>query len=307
MPNKNKFTKPALNLDNKIKLLKKRGLIFNDEPKAKHDLIFFWYFRLTWYFKTFQDKKTNAFHKWTTFEQVIELYIFDRKLRILTLDAVEKIEVALKANISDNLAEQFWVFWYLNINLFDLKNTKNLEIYSKFISKLKWIRRRSSSLFIKEYFKKYDENYLPSWMLFEECTIWEISNIYNVLKSKHRQDISNIYWLYELDLQIWIKILMNLRNISAHHSRLWNKEYIIKPRLKDKVFWSIYQKWVAKNNNIQEIFPNYYNNALIINYMLNHINKNLWWLDDLEKLFNEYTSISIEKMWFNRQSWKNNF
>ena len=66
MSQKQNFDKPGLSLDEKIKLLQSRWLIIDDEEKAKHDLLHIWYFRLTWYFKFYQDKETNVFKEWTT-------------------------------------------------------------------------------------------------------------------------------------------------------------------------------------------------------------------------------------------------
>jgi len=296
------FNKPVLNIDEKIKLLKERDLIFEDEEKEKHYLQHIWYFRLTWYFKFFQDKENNIFKEWTTFKKVLDLYIFDRKLRLLTLDAIEKIEISLKANINDYMTENFWVFWYLEEELFFLESNKEKEIYENFIEKVNNIQNKSSSIFIKEYFKKYDEKYLPSWMLFEELTIWELSNVYRIIKTDFRQKIANNFWVYQLDFKIWIHLLTNIRNISAHHSRLWNKEYIVKPRKKDKILWNKYLTSYNKDN-IEVVISNFFNATLIINYLLKIINKNFNWLDDLEKLFEEFPEIPKEKMWFT-DNWK---
>lgn len=301
-----KFNKPALKLDEKINLLENRWLIIKDKEKAKHYLQHIWYFRLTWYFKFYQNKETNLFYDWITFDKIIDLYSFDRKLRLLTLDAIEKIEVSLKSNINDYMSEKFSCNWYFNNKLFSLENEKNLEIYNNLDLKIKSIQKKSSSIFVKEFFKKYNDEYIPSWMLFEEITIWELSNIYRLLKTEFKQQIADSFWVYQLDLQIWIQLLVNIRNICAHHSRLWNKEYVVKLRLRDKTFWNKYLMWEIKNFNTPEVLPNYYNATLIINYLLTHINKNFSRLYDLEKLFNDFEEVDKIKMWF-MKNWKNNF
>lgn len=304
MSEKLKFEKPALTLDEKIQLLKKRWLIIEDEENAKHDLAHIWYYRLSWYFKYFQDKQTNIFRERTTFQQVVELYSFDRKLRLLTLDAIEKIEVSLKSHINYILYKDFWFHWYLNVDLFNLENVKNREIYENLISKINSIQEKSSSLFVKEFFNKYSDEYLPSWMLFEELTIWELSNIYRLLKTDLKQQIANNFWVYQLDLQIWIQLLVNIRNICAHHSRLWNKEYVVKPRVKDKMLWWKFSTYI-NTDSIKVVIPNYYNTTLIINYLLSHINKDFSWLDDLERLLWD-SEIDKTKMWF-FEKWRDNF
>ncbi len=296
MSEKIKFSKPILNIDEKIKLLKeKRWLIIEDEEKAKHDLLHIWYFRLTWYFKFFQDKETNIFKEWTTFKQVVDLYSFDRKLRLLTLDAIEKIEISLKSNINYTLYKDYWAFWYLNRDLFYLKSENFLNIYDWLLLLIKEKQTNSSSIFVKNYFEKYEWEYLPSWMLFEELTIWEVSNIYRTLKWNIQKDISRVYWIDFIDLNNWIQLIRTIRNISAHQARLWNREYIIKLSKDDKTIWNKLQRYIDETD---EVIPNYYNTTLVLNYLLQKINKNFSRLDDLKDLFNEYSTIDKEKMWF---------
>ena len=305
MSSKINFDKPVLNINKKIELLKERGLIFNDEENEKSDLQHIWYFRLTWYFKFFQNKENNLFLKWTTFKQVLDLYIFDRKLRLLTLDAVEKIEVSLKANINDYMSEEHWIYWYLDESLFSLEKIENIEIYKKFKKNIvKNIQTKEKALFVKEFFKKYDEKFLPGWMLFEELTIWSVSTIFNILKWDYCKKISENYNVYYVDLRKWLNLIVQIRNISAHYSRLWNNNYKVRPRIQDTVFKEFYL--TESNWNQKEVISNYYNFSLITNYLLKKINNNLNWLEDLDKLFLEFPSVPKIKMWFDK-NWKENF
>lgn len=306
MLKKQKFKKPALILDEQILLLQSRWLIIDDNEKAKHDLLHIWYFRLTWYFKFFQDKVSNVFKEWTTFKQVIDLYSFDRKLRLLTLDAIEKIEVSLKSNINYTLYKDYWAFWYLDKSLFSLDKDENKDIYKDFIKKIKVIQRKQKSIFVKEYFLKYKDKYLPSWMLFEELTIWNISTILNILKSDHSKKIALNYDTYYVDLRKWLNLLVQVRNISAHHSRLWNNDYKVRPRIEDVIFKGIFL--IEINSWNKEVISNYYNTCLIINFLLKKINKNLeiHWLENIVNLFNEFPWIDISKMWF-IDTWEDKF
>gem|GEM_PF-5733808 len=89
-------------------------------------------------------------------------------------------------------------------------------------------------------------------------------------------------------------MLVQVRNISAHHSRLWNNDYLIKPRVQDVIFKNVFL--LEKNNNTNEVSSNYYNTALIINYLLKCINKNFSWFDDLKKLFDDFSEVDKTKM-----------
>jgi abortive infection bacteriophage resistance protein len=142
-------------------------------------------------------------------------------------------------------------------------------------------------------------------MLFEELTFWEVVNIYKILKKEYKKNIIKNYNSDLADFWTRLILLKKLRNISAHYWRLWNNEYDVWLKTEDKVFWSLFQKRIVKNFE-NEAIANYYNSSLIVNYLLKHININLWWLSDLENLFNEYKEISIEKMWF-IENWKEKF
>lgn len=315
----NNFTKPPKTIDQLYDILIERWLKVNNknsnfiinffsknntEKEIKKDLKHIWYFRLTWYLKYFQDDNNN-FYDWITFKKVLDHYIFDRKLRLLTFDAIEKIEISVKSSMNHYMTINFWIHWYLNESLFQLTNEKKIDMYKKFIKKVEKINEKPNSVFVKSYFEKYtSEKYLPSWMLIEELTIWEISTVYNLLKTSHRISISKVYNTYEKDFWIWLQLLNTLRNISAHHWRLWNKKYITKLKIEDVTF----KKYFQTKPNIDwknEVIPNYYNAILVIYYLLNKINKNFWRLNDLNKLILKYKNIvNISNMWLTT-NWKN--
>ena len=96
-----KYTKPPLSITDQIAKLKKRGLNFNDERKAAHYLSNISYYRLRAYTYPFQDNSdpNHQFIKEICFEEIIELYVFDRRLRLLVFNAIEKIEIALRTKI----------------------------------------------------------------------------------------------------------------------------------------------------------------------------------------------------------------
>lgn len=299
MSEKLKFEKPALSIDEKVQLLKKRWLIIEDEENAKHDLVHIWYYRLSGYFKYFQEKENDNFKAGSNFQNVIDIYKFDRKLRLLTIDAIEKIEISLKANINDYMSLVVGINWYYKVKSYFLW-VRRIETFWKLVSKIKSKKEDRESEIVNSFFEKYDEEFLPSWMLFEELTIWEIATIYKILHKDYQQEIVKAYKAHFEDFWTWIVLLNRVRNICAHHSRLWNKNLNIKLKSKDKIFENIFMKnW----NN--EVISNFYNSALIINFLLKHINKNFWWVNDLEELFNNFPWMK-EKMWFN-EDWRKEF
>ncbi len=92
-----KFEKPPLTLKAQVDLLRSRGLIIEDSAKAEHYLQHINYYRLRSYLIPFEaNSTTHTVRPETSFDSVLELYVFDRELRLLLLDAIERFEVALR-------------------------------------------------------------------------------------------------------------------------------------------------------------------------------------------------------------------
>jgi len=92
-----KYVKPPLTIAQQIQTLKVRGLNIEDEVRASRYLSFISLYRLRAYTYTYQDNKdtSHTFFPGITFDRVLKTYLFDRKLRLLVFDAIERIEIAL--------------------------------------------------------------------------------------------------------------------------------------------------------------------------------------------------------------------
>ena len=111
--------KPPRTIQEQIDLLKSRGMVFQDESKAPHYLKNISYYRLKGYWWEMQSDKINhRFHTNSLFEHVIDLYNFDRHLRLLIFDAIERIEVALRTKLIFHLSISYGPLWYLNHSIF---------------------------------------------------------------------------------------------------------------------------------------------------------------------------------------------
>lgn len=82
-------------------LLKSRGLVISDEDKAVRYWESIGYYRLSAYMYPFlkAPKETHQYKDGTTFQQVLNLYRFDKKLRMLLLNEIEKVEIAIRRAI----------------------------------------------------------------------------------------------------------------------------------------------------------------------------------------------------------------
>lgn len=230
-----RFNKPALTPDQHIALLEGRGLTFPDYDRAKRYLLTIGYYRLSAYFLPFQEEK-NKFRAGTTFSHILDLYIFDRKLRLHVMDALERIEVAIRSVLSDTLCVRFGPHWYMNEDLFkpvfrepsQPGGKSQYRIFKgKIISHTGKNNHGNRNPSCKHYYEVYTEPELPpSWMVAEVLPMGTWSLVYdNIEISKIRQKISKFFSFNTNDFAGWLHALTLIRNNCAHHGRFWNSTF----------------------------------------------------------------------------------
>ncbi len=111
------FDKAAIPVDAQLDLLAKRGLSIQDRERAKKFLEVVSYFRLSAYMRPFQTHG-HAFVAGARFQQVTQLYVFDQRLRLLVMEAIERVEVAMRALLGNHMGPTHGAHWYLQRNLF---------------------------------------------------------------------------------------------------------------------------------------------------------------------------------------------
>lgn len=284
---KGKYSKPALTIEQQIDLLVSRGLKITDREEASHYLRFIGYYRLSAYGIPFEyggaDANNHYFRPNTNFEQILELYIFDRKLRLLIMDAIERIEVALKATISDIASIHHGSHWFLQKEFFDVKFH-----HDSFLEKLKQdIATNKSETLIQQYINNYsDPEFPPSWMIFEMLSLGTVSLIYKFLKSELKKEVASLFGVHYSILESWLHSLSYVRNLCAHHSRIWNRIFIIKPKILKEC-----KAHIAQDNK-------FFAQTFVIVRLLRKISQNSHWEERLENLLKEYPSIDISMMGF---------
>ena len=232
------YKKIALTIDQQLELLIKQGLVVKNPKRVLHYLRFIGYHRLSGYFRTFQIQNTSEhiFKKGTTFDSIISLYIFDRKLRLLVMDAVERIEVAVRTTISYTMCEKYGPHWYLKPMLFK-SNFNHKDLIKTVEYETGFNNRKKQNKYCRNYFKNYSKPYLPPvWIVAEALSIGAWSNIFSNLRSrKDRKQISDQYYLHYNIMSSWLHSFTYLRNLCAHHSRLWNRKFTVKPKVANKL------------------------------------------------------------------------
>ncbi|WP_461169606.1 Abi family protein [Arthrobacter sp. Z1-15] len=217
--------------------LENRGLVVPDHDRAVRYLRHLGYFRLSPYTIPFQsDRVQHLFREGTVFDDVLNLYVFDRALRLLVIDALERAEVAIRAALTDHMATVYQdPCWYIDPAHFkDLrKHNELLDIVRRQVeerlsrppeqrgSDRKYPVDRSA---LEHYLVTYGEPELPpSWLIAEMLTIGQLNNLIRNLKRRSdKTAIAGGIGLNEPVLTSWLQTYVRVRNICAHHGRLWN-------------------------------------------------------------------------------------
>lgn len=300
-----KFTKPAISHRKQVEILQQRGMSFNDEEQAASYLKFIGYYRLSayWYNQRVSPQE-NDFKKGTTFEEVARLYEFDRSLRVLLLKAVEQIEVAIRATYAFRLSQTYDAHAHLNAKLYnDQRSSKQPEqawSYGLELGKLKDEIARSKEKFIKHFENKYDEETPPIWAVVEVMSLGKLSKWFaNLKKKQDRNSIAREFGFHETVLVSFLHHLTTVRNACAHHSRVWNRKWVVSFKLPTK-----YEDYFNKNET-QKI----YNTLVVVCLLLNKIDPKNSYSKSVLEAINKY-SIDVSQLGFpNNYSkldlWKN--
>jgi abortive infection bacteriophage resistance protein len=290
------YNKVPLSFQDQISLLESRGLIIDDEFKAISFLKEISYYRMSAYFIPYQITK-DKFEKGTTFDQIIKTYSFDRELRLLVFSCIERIEVAIRTQFIYQMSLHYNdSHWQDNQNHFNPpyynKIGKLVHPFAEFQAKISKAKTaRTPETFIKHYIHNYKKpSNPPSWMCFELLTIGELSNIYRGLKNNaDKKRIADFFEVHHSVFSSWLHTLTYIRNLCAHHSRLWNRDLAIEPEklLKPK------GNWIPTHfENNKRVF--YF--LCVLRYMLLRANQGNSMKQKVENLFNKYPSVPIKFM-----------
>ncbi len=205
-------------------------MTFADEAFAKHCLAHIGYYRLTSYWLPYEaDHGTHTFHAGTSFETVLGHYAFDRELRLLVMDAIERIEISMRTRWAFELANAHGPHAHLLPALFMSKfgqGGRTVWDHQRGIEDLEKEQSRSRETWVKHFQSKYDEPLPPLWATCELMTLGAFSKWYsNTASDRLRKNVARSYGL---DMQILTSFLHHIavaRNICAHHSRLWNRSF----------------------------------------------------------------------------------
>ena len=314
------YDKPPLTYEQQVNLMKSRGLSIPNEKRAQRHLSNISYYRLSAYMRPYKQvengKFLDDFTPGTTWDMVYNLYVFDRKLRLLVFDAIERLEVAIRTQIIYQLSHKYGSHWQDNSSIFNppqnitLHDGKKVikDIYNDIQKHIKeQLQNNKAEEFIQHYCRKYDHpQNPPSWMSVEVMYFNHLSRICTELKKRSdRKEIADYFSLPPDTFCSWLHTINYVRNVCAHHSRLWNRGLNIIPAI---LKFSKKKVWISNPDIVKRSRLYYF--LCILNYLLQTVNPTSTFKQRLKTLLDKYREfISLDAMgfpqdWMNEKIWE---
>lgn len=293
-----RYAKPAITFEQQADQLLTRGMT-GDRSIMIRRFAQVSYYRLSGYWYPFRqadpanpDQPLDDFRPATTFNEVWNRYVFDRRLRLLVLDAIERIEVAVRTQLAYQHAHEFNPFAYANLpsSLPGLKWSEWLDFCASFGREM----GRSKDSFVKHFAKKYgsDHGYLPVWMAIEIMTFGSVLTFFSGSPHRIKQAIASSFDMPAKVFASWLLTLNTVRNICAHHGRLWNREIGTAPLIplqKDYPEW--HQPRTIQNNRVFAVLT-------ISKWCLDRVAPQSRWVDRCRTLLNDFPAVPRVSMGF---------
>jgi abortive infection bacteriophage resistance protein len=299
------YTKKAISIEEQIVLLKERGLIISNTAKAGKYLSNISYYRLAGYWWPLQsDKEKHLFKEGSRFQTVLDLYNFDAELRLMIFGVIEKIEISLRTKLIYHMSNSHGPWWFQKGELF-----QNVPELIKSLEKLREEVERSKDTFMKEHRRTYkkDLRFPPSWKSLELTSFGGLSKLYGNLRNNlpEKDTIAKEFGaVNHTYLPSWLQSVTQIRNICAHHGRLWNKNLPGTVKLLPKPP----NPWVLDPPKPHE-FQRVYVHLCIMRYLLNTIHPRNSMNDNLKNLLTKYPNVDenalgMKHNWRGENLWK---
>lgn len=235
-----KSYQPALDLNQQINNLKSINLIIEDESYAKSILERVSYYRLIKAY-SITLKENGRYINGTSFDNIVNLYLFDMELRHILFPLIEHVEVYLRAAITNHFSLKYGNFGYK-----DIDNFNNKDYQQKTLGDLyREINRNKKSPFVRNFQNNYEGGEIPLYAALEVANFGTISKMYKNMKNEDKKEISKIFEVDYTYLESWIENLSYVRNICAHYGRLYGAKFTKTPKL-----YKEYLKLGVSNNTV---------------------------------------------------------
>lgn len=286
--------------DELLDILRARNMVINDPLRAQRKLTQVGYYRLSGYWYTARkfdwvdgqtpnNKKTkkvhNEFHPNTTFENIFDLYLFDKHLRIELSDAIERIEIFLRTIIAHEIG-RISPTAYLDKKQF----SKDAFIpESKTPNYREWLERHDKLLDESKedciiHYRNSGQP-VPIWVACEAWDFGTMSRFFSMLTGKNQDMICN---RIDIDsrkaLENWFINLNGIRNKCAHHSRVFNKPNLRGLILPQKGYFNLLELGRYEKDRL-------YGLITVIWFLLKKIGNNSSWIYRIADLIDNMPTV----------------
>jgi len=286
-----KYAKPPLTIKEQIELLRSRGMSIADSAKTARYLTHINYYRLSAYWHPFEathGSDGHSFNQGASFDGALSLYIFDRRFRLLVLEAIERVEISFRTCFAHQLSLKYGSHAYLKPDIFNRPG-----LHKIFLEGLGKEIARSHETFIDHYREKYDDpKHPPIWAACEVMSFGLLSKWFKNLK--HRPDRQAIAQTYEIDEKVlasFMHHLSHVRNLSAHHCRLWNRRLVFTMTIPKRP-----AQLSAMFNDKEE--RKIYNTLAMLAWLLQGISPGTSWPQRMRQLIEDCSTVNPAAMGF---------
>jgi abortive infection bacteriophage resistance protein len=283
-------------VQDQVQLLLSRGMSVDRISEAERFLNNVSYYRLKGYWWDDQsDTVAHRFKPGTDFWQIVDRYNFDRELRLIALNMIERIEVGLRTRMAYTLSHHHGPHWFTEVKYF-----KNRKVWSGHLVTIRNEVDQSKEIFIKEHHRKYgatDPRPPAAWKTFEILSLGVLSKLFKSIDdgTTGKQEIVNYFGLPRIDvLESWLETITVLRNLCAHHGRLYGRPLPLQMRF----LRSPTHPWVNQGHLSGDDAKSVYAVICAGKYLLHTISPNNRFTQRLKKLLQDHPSVDPTKIGF---------
>ena len=211
-------------IDEQVDILQKKGLVVEDEAKAREILFRENYFFISGYRHLFMTKESGKkFLPGTTFDELYATFLFDRAIRNTFFKNILIVENNIKSIVSYQLSRKYGFKEkdYLDPKNFSQDSLQFRQVHDVLNKVRRQIRvngRKHTATF--HYIENY--GYIPLWILVKVLSFGLMAEFYDILKYDDKLEISNFYKISPEELSIYLSLLSNFRNVCAHEDILYD-------------------------------------------------------------------------------------
>lgn len=218
-------------------------------------------------------------------------------MRLLVLDAIERVEVSARSRWAYELAHRHGPHGYLNPGL-----ARAASLHAVNLESLKKEVDRSDEMFVRHFRDGYAEPLPPVWAVCEVMSLGQLSKWFaNLTPMRTRTAIASRFGVDEKTFASWLHHLTYIRNVCAHHGRFWNRDFRITPALPKTKPANLARQFVFASRRS-------YNTLTILLYLMDLICPHHHWRDRLLQLIEAHaidcTHMGFPQKWTDHSLWK---